>query len=69
MIRYMPFRIVQSLLLVSMSVNAGSQNPSNPKLDCYQPMIKPVRLSDVKIRLDDGEKLVDAVICLEERRL
>ncbi len=31
-------------------------------------MIKRVRLSDVKIRLDHGERLVDAVICLEERR-
>ncbi len=126
----MPFRMVQSLLLVSLSVNAGPQYPSNLKLDCYQPVaeqrslfrkaeknrytlrrvefygnqhtsdpmlrrrlalnegnfftraslmrslkrlsglmvIKPVRLSDVKIRLDHGEKLVDAVICLEERR-
>jgi outer membrane protein assembly factor BamA len=126
----MPFRIVQSLLLVSLSVNAAPQNTSSLKSECYQPvaeqrslirqaeknkytlsrvefygnqntsdpilrrrltlnegnfftratlmrslkrlsalmMIKPVRLSDVKIRLDDGEKLVDAVICLEERR-
>ncbi len=126
----MPFRIVQTLLLVSLSVNTSTQNQSDLKLDCYQPvaeqrllmreaeknrytlrrvessgnqhtsdpklrrrltlnegnfftraslvkslkrlsalmMIKPVRLSDVKIRLDHGEKLVDAVICLEERR-
>ena len=126
----MPFRIVQSLLLVSLPVNAAPQNPSSLKSDCYQPvaeqrsfirqaeknkytlrrvefygnqntsdpvlrrrlslnegnfftrgslmrslkrlsalmMIKPVRLSDVKVRLDDSEKLVDVVICLEERR-
>lgn len=126
----MPVRIVQSLLLVSLSVNATPQNPSNLKSDCYQPvaeqrvlireaeknrytlrrvefsgnqhtsdpklrrrltlnegnfftraslirslkrlsalmMIRPVRLSDVKIQLDHGEKLVDAVICLKERR-
>ncbi len=126
----MPLDIVQTLLLVSLSVTAAHQNQSNLKLDCYQPvaeqrslirqaeknrytlrrvefygnqhtsdpilrrrltlnegnfftraslmrslkhlsalmMIKPVRLSDVKIRLDHGEKLVDAVICLEERR-
>lgn len=126
----MHFRIVQSLLLVSLSVIAAPQDLSNRKLDCYQPvaeqrslirraernrytlrrvelygnqhtsdpllrrrltlnegnfftrdsltrslkrlsslmMIKPVRLSDVKIRLDHDEKLVDAVICLEERR-
>jgi hypothetical protein len=31
-------------------------------------MIKAVRLSDVKIRLDHDQKLVDAVICIEERR-
>lgn len=126
----MPFCIIQTLLLVSLSVNSAPQHPSNLRLDCYQPVaeqrllireaekdrytlrrvefygnqhtsdpklrrrltlnegnfftraslirslkrlsslmvIKPVRLSDVKIRLDHGEKLVDAVICIEERR-
>ncbi len=126
----MPLRIVQTLLLVSLSVYAAPQDPSHLKSDCHQPvseqrslirqaeknrytlrrvelfgnqytadqllrrrpklnegnffaraslirslrrlsahmMIKRVRLSDVKIRLDHGEKLVDARICLEERR-
>lgn len=126
----MPLPIVQTLLLVSLSVYAAPQDPSNLKSDCHQPvaeqrslirqaeknrytlrrvefsgnqytadqllrhkltlnegnffaraslirslrrlsalmMIKPVRLSDVKIRLDHGEKLVDARICIEERR-
>lgn len=31
-------------------------------------VIKPVGLTGVKIRLDHDEKLVDVVICLEERR-